>query len=241
MPDTSPFLLALREASAEAGLCISDAQAEKMYGFYTMLEEANRSFNLTAIKGPSEAALRHFIDSLALPALALLRPGWRVIDVGTGAGFPGIPIAIMREDLQFTLLDSSNKKTHFLETAISALLLKNVTVVTARAEDHARGDGREAFDAALSRALAPMNVLLEYTLPFVRIGGYALAWKGPSAAVENSSSAHACRILGGDGMALSPYTLPGYGTFNIVSTRKFRATPTNYPRKAGSPSKTPII
>jgi 16S rRNA (guanine527-N7)-methyltransferase len=188
-----------------------------------------------------ETAARHFMDSLAPPALALLEDGASVIDIGSGAGFPGLPLAIAREDLLITLLDSNNKKARFLETVVSSLGLKNVHVVAARAEDYARGEKREAFNVALARALAPMNVLMEYMLPFVRPGGRALAWKGPAAAEEVSISRKACGILGAGAVKPHPYSIAGRESFTIVEIKKNGRTPSGYPRKAGMPSKSPII
>jgi 16S rRNA (guanine527-N7)-methyltransferase len=133
------------------------------------------------------------------------------------------------------------KRTHFLESSVMQLGLTNVTVVNARAEDYAHGKGREKFDAALSRAVAPLNVLLEYTLPLVRPGGRALSWKGPSAPAEITSAGNACRFLGGGEMHAHPYTLPGHGAFYIVEAKKIRPTTAYYPRKAGTPPKEPII
>lgn len=234
------FASSLPEALQPTGLSLSHGQLEKMSAFYMMLEEANRSFNLTANMSPREAAFRHFADSLASPALSQLKPGWKVIDVGSGAGFPGLPLAIAREDVRFVLLDSNNKKAHFIETAAEKLGLKNVAVVALRAEDYARTPARETFDAALSRALAPLNVLLEYTLPFVRTGGLALSWKGPAADAEIAAAANACRLLGGRDMKKHAYSLPEHGSFFIVSVEKFRPAPAAYPRKAGKPSQSPI-
>jgi 16S rRNA (guanine527-N7)-methyltransferase len=234
------FSSALREALEPSGASFSVEQLDQLSAFFSMLEEANRSFNLTANMSPREAAFRHFADSLAAPALSLLKPGWKVIDVGTGAGFPGMPLAIARSNLHVVLLDSSNKKAHFLESAAEKLGLRNVAVVTARAEDYALTPAREKFDAALSRAVAPLNVLLEYTLPFVRTGGVALAWKGPAADAEIAAASNACKLLGGRDMEKYPYTLPEHGTFFIVCARKIRPSPSAYPRKAGKPSKFPI-
>lgn len=241
MSDMELFVPSLQEALQSAGPALTDEQLEQMAAFFALLEEANSHFNLTAISGPREAALRHFADSLAAPALSLLKSGARVIDVGTGAGFPGVPLAIARPDLRVVLLDSSNKKVHFLESAAQTLGLKNVAAVWARAEDYALTPARETFDAALSRAVAPLNVLLEYTLPFVRTGGVALSWKGPAAEAEVAAAANACRLLGGADMARHAYSVPDHGSFFIVSTKKIRPTPTVYPRKAGKPTKFPII
>lgn len=235
------FSETLRDILADSGIPISVEQLEKMACYFSLLEEANKSFKLTKIAGPKEAAERHFYDSLVLPALNLISPGDRVVDVGTGAGFPGVPIAILRANVNMTLLDSMKKRTTFLESAIQKLSLPNVTVVTARAEDYSRGNVREKFDVALSRAVAPLNVLLEYTLPFLRIGGKALAWKGPSAIDERIAAAKASYILGGGEIKLHNYTLPDRNNFFIVETEKVRQTPRNYPRKAGKPSDEPII
>lgn len=235
------FRKALRELAGLAGLPLSAEQTEKLTLYYVMLEEANRSFNLTTVVSPGEAAERHFIDSLALPALNLLSPGERIIDVGSGAGFPGLPIAIVRDSLTVVLLDSTRKRTAFLESVVHALGLSNVSVVTARAEDYARGPARETFDAALSRAVAPLNVLLEYTLPLIRPGGKALAWKGPQAGEEMAAAARASALLGGGEMKSYGYSLSGRSGFYIIEVKKIRQTPGKYPRKAGKPSSEPII
>lgn len=237
MESFSEILAALSEL---AGLSLSQSSLGKMSAFYAMLEEANRFFNLTSIQGPADSALRHFMDSLSLPALNRLYPGDTVIDIGTGAGFPGMPIAILRENLHVTLLDSTRKRTAFLESAIVTLGVNNVAVVTARAEDHGRGAGRECFDAALSRAVAPLNVLLEYMLPFLKPGGRALAWKGPSAAAEAAEARTACRLLGGSEPLLHAYSLAGRNTFYIVEVEKTAHTPSSFPRKAGKPSSSPL-
>lgn len=230
----------LEKLALEAGLPISEAALEKMDAFYALLEQANRSFNLTSIEGPYESALRHFMDSLASPALNRLYPGEHVVDVGTGAGFPGMPIAILREQLHVTLLDSTRKRTDFLSSAVQSLGLPNVTVVTARAEDFARGNGRERFDAALSRAVAPLNVLMEYMLPLIKPGGRAIAWKGPSAAEEAALASNACRVMGGSRPCLFGYSLPGRAEFYIVEVEKQKPTSSAFPRKAGKPSNSPI-
>jgi 16S rRNA (guanine527-N7)-methyltransferase len=230
---------ALKGAMEAQGVPLSALQMEQLSAYCALLQEARRAFNLTAAEDPQELALRHFADSLALPALNLLTSGDTVIDVGSGAGFPGLPIAILRAGLRLTLLDSTAKRTAFLQSVAQALGLGNVEVVTARAEDYARGPGRERFSAALSRAVAPMNVLLEYTLPFVRVGGRVLAWKGPAAPAEIAAAGNACALLGGGAMRLHPYALAGR-EFCIVETEKIRHTPPVFPRKTGIPSKIPI-
>jgi 16S rRNA (guanine527-N7)-methyltransferase len=234
------FMGAMCDFSAKSPIALSSIQLERMTAYFVLLEEASHAFNLIAKVDPAETASRHFMDSLAPPALALLGDGASVIDVGSGAGFPGLPLAIAREDLQLTLLDSNNKKARFLESVVLNLGLKNVLVVAARAEDYSRSARREAFDAALSRALAPMNVLLEYMLPFVRPGGRALAWKGPAAAEEVGVSKRALVLLGAGEVKLHPYSIAGRESFMIVEIKKNGRTPSGYPRKAGMPSKSPI-
>ncbi len=236
----SAFRQALAALAADAGLPLGGGRLDKMEAYFTLLEEANRTFNLTKVIDPEDAALRHFMDSLALPALDLIDAGARVIDVGTGAGFPGLPIAILRDSVQVVLLDSMKKRTAFLASVADALELKNVEVVTARAEDYARSPARERFDFALSRAVAQLNVLLEYTMPFVRVGGAVLSWKGPAAPEEIAAAAKACRVLGGSPSKAHGYTLAGREEFFIVETKKIRPTPLNFPRKAGKPSSEPL-
>lgn len=235
------FSQALKMLAGESGIPLNEQKLGKLSAYHSLIEETNRAFNLTKAQSPEEFAGRHFLDSIALPALNLLYPGDSVIDVGSGAGFPGMPIAILRGNLHVTLLDSMRKRTQFLERVVTELGLTNVTVVTARAEDFARSEGREKFDAALSRAVAPLNVLLEYTLPLVRPGGRTLCWKGPSAPEEMTAAKRACWILCGGEMHAHPYSIPGHGSFFIVEARKNRATPVGFPRKAGIPSKEPII
>lgn len=235
------FSVTLRAYLDSVSISVSREQLEKLKAFQAILAEANKSFNLTSIDDPADMAIHHFADSLSLPALNLIYSGDRVIDVGTGAGFPGVPIAILRESIHMTLLDSMRKRTAFLESAVARLSLGNVTVVTARAEEYARSAFREQFDAALSRAVAPLNVLFEYMLPFLKPGGRALAWKGPAAAAEAETAGRACRVLGGGEIRLHRYSLPDRKDFYIAEAEKIRHTPANYPRKAGKPATAPLI
>ncbi len=231
----------LRALCAEGGLYLPEETLARLFRYYEMLEEANRSFNLTRVEGPSESARRHFYDSFAAPALTALADGSAVVDVGTGAGFPGLPIAILRPRLSVTLLDSMRKRTDFLHAVVAELGLKNVEVVHGRAEDFGRWAGRERFDAALSRALAGLPALLEYTLPLVRVGGVALAWRGPAAPDELKEASRAARLLGGDEGRALPYRPGGEEQFYIVMHKKIRPVPLLYPRKAGTPTKSPLI
>ena len=162
-----------------------------------------------------------------------------MIDVGTGAGFPGMPLAIARPDLKVTLLDSQRKRCDFLSAVCDELKLPNVTVLHARAEDGARGALREQMDVAVARAVAPLNVLAEYLLPYVRVGGRMLCWKGPAVREEMAAGERACKMLGGQAEGL--YRLPIEGREHYVhSAIKISATARRYPRKSGTPSKDPL-
>lgn len=212
----------------------------RLCAYYELLVEANRTMNLTGEAAPEDMARRHFLDSLAEPALAALRPGMQAIDVGTGAGFPGLVLAIVRPDVRFTLLDSLQKRVGFLRQVAQALELENIQFLAARAEDAARTKLREHFDVALSRAVAALPVLLEYTLPFVRVGGSALCWKGPSAAQEIADSAAALRTLGGGECEVLSYSPDSLREYAILRVPHIRSCPPQYPRKAGIPTKKPL-
>lgn len=210
-------------------------QAERFERYFALLTEWNRTRNLTAITEPEAVAEKHFFDSLA--ALPLLAPGARCIDVGTGAGFPGIPLLIVRPDLSLTLLDALQKRVEFLEAALDALGL-SATCLHLRAEDAGRSPAHRArYDAALTRAVAPLPVLLELTVPLVRVGGRSIAYKG-DAAEELSAAENACRTL-----RCTCESLPieaAYGARTLVVATKQAETPGRYPRKAGTPSRQPL-
>jgi len=166
----------------------------------------------------------------------------RMIDVGTGAGFPGVPMAIMMEEIEMTLLDSLNKRVHFLDEVVKALGLENVKTQHGRAEDYGSNrEWRECFDSAISRAVAPINVLSEYCLPFVRIGGVFLAMKSSQIDEELMVGEKAIKVLGGEIEKVEKYQLSGYDlSRSLVTIRKVGPTPKQYPRKAGKPSKKPL-
>lgn len=210
--------------------------------FHVLLDEGNRKMDLTAVMEEDERVDRHDLDSAAPLAKGLLPEGARIIDVGTGAGFPGIPLLILRPDLKLTLLDAQAKRIHFLEGVLAQLGLTAVTF-HARAEDAARlPEHREAYDAAVSRAVAPSPVLQELTLPFVRVGGKAIAWKGPGAEGEWERAKRAAFVLGGALRPPEPAPVPGRPEWNhvLLISEKERPTPKAYPRKAGTPSKKPL-
>lgn len=215
---------------------ITDKQAEQFRIYGEMLIDWNTRINLTAITDPVEVVQKHFADSI-LP-MELIPNGSKVIDVGTGAGFPGVPLAIMREDISLTLLDSLNKRITFLSELCRALNL-SARCIHARAEDGGRNpELRGKFDIATSRAVAGVSPLLEYTVPFLKVGGSSLMYKGPQAAEELSSASNAMKLLGCKGKIVS-YS-PGWGERNVIIAAKLSPTPKAYPRKAGTASKNPL-
>ena len=205
------------------------------------LIEWNKKINLTAIVEPNDIIDKHFVDSVMINQF--IEEDKKIIDVGTGAGFPGIPLKIIRDDLIIDLLDSLNKRVSFLNEVINILNLNNINAIHARAEDEAsRKEKRESYDIATSRAVANMPVLLEYLLPFVKVGGKCICMKGANIEDEVKSSKTALNELGGEIEDIQKFQLPGLGdTRNIIIVKKVVNTPNKYPRKAGTASKSPII
>jgi len=230
----------LSEGAREFGLTLSVAQVEKLFKFKAILLEWNEKMNLTAIEDERDVIIKHFIDSLSiLPNFE--NKTLRMIDIGTGAGFPGIPVKIACDNINITLLDSLDKRIRFLNEVISALDLKGIEAVHGRAEDYGVRQGyREAFDIAVARAVANLPVLLEYCLPYVKTGGIFIAMKG-SSIEEIEASKKALEILGGDIERVDEISLPFSDIKrNIIIIKKLRQTPTKYPRKAGKPAKEPL-
>ena len=233
----------LLSAAAEMGIVLSPVQGDQFAAYNEMLQTANRSFNLTRIPDdPAEAVDRNYLD-----CIAPIAHGWPVgartaIDVGSGAGFPGIPLAIALPQVHFVLLDALDKRVKFLQSAVDALGL-NAEAVHLRAEDAARRpEFREQFDIALARAVAPLNVLAEYLLPFVRTGGQMLALKGPDAENELTQAGAAIALLGGGTGYIEPVSIPGRDwSHRLVAVEKQSPTPEKYPRRAGMPEKKPLI
>ena len=208
-----------------------------------MLLDWNTRMDLTAVTEEDEIVDRHFGDSLSALACPGLIPGTgRLIDVGTGAGFPGMVLALACPGLRVTLLDALGKRLRFLEAVAEKTGAANVTLVHARAEDGARQQAlREAFDVAAARAVAPLPVLAEYLLPYVRVGGAALCWKGPALTQELEAGRRAAHVLGGRVEDPVPVRFPGLDwEHSLLSIRKVRATPRTYPRKAGTPARSPL-
>jgi 16S rRNA (guanine527-N7)-methyltransferase len=232
----------MSKSAEDVGLQLSKEQYEKFIIYMRLLQEWNEKINLTAIVEDEEIIKKHFIDSIKAFRRDEFKKANNMIDVGTGAGFPGIPISIMREDINVTLLDSLNKRINFLNTVINNLGLSNVNTIHSRAEDGARDKKlREKFDIATSRAVANMSVLSELCLPYVRIDGSFIALKGPAVDEEIKESANAIRILGGE--LVNIYEVGIEDTelrHNLVVVKKIKECPKAYPRKAGSITKNPL-
>lgn len=232
----------MKKAATEFGIELSAEQLAQLTRYYELLIEWNEKINLTAITEPHEVAVKHIIDSISAYDEKLFTPGVSVIDVGTGAGFPGLPLKIFAPHIKLTLMDSLNKRIKFLETVVAELGLKDVTCVHARAEEGARDKAhRERYDIAVSRAVARLPILAEYTLPFVKRGGHLLALKGMQYEAEVEEGKKAIKILGGSSIATRPVKLPGLDDVRaVVVVEKKMPTPKAYPRKAGTPTKKPL-
>ena len=219
---------------------LNEEKIEKFYKYMELLIEWNEKMNLTAITEPNDIILKHFIDSITIEKY--IEKNANLIDVGTGAGFPGIPLKIVRDDLQITLMDSLNKRIKFLDEVIKVDDLKNIDAIHSRAEELSRNkDFRESFDYATSRAVASLNVLLEYMLPFVKVGGYCICMKGANVDEEIETSKKALNILNAKIEKVDSLCLPmsDYSR-NIVIVKKVGKTPEKYPRKPGQPAKEPL-
>jgi 16S rRNA (guanine527-N7)-methyltransferase len=233
----------VRDDLARLDIALPDAALAQLAAYLDLLLDANTRMNLTAIKERDEAWRRHVIDSLTLlPGFEHVQPGAKVIDVGSGGGLPGVPLAIALPDNQFTLLEATGKKARFLEETARALNLNNVRVVNDRAETVGQNRAhREQYDVAVCRAIGPMRELLEYTLPLVKLGGRVLAMKGPKAEQELEEAADAMATLGaGDVKVFDAYP-EGFGVNTvIVSLIKERPTPRQFPRLPGVPRHEPL-
>jgi len=231
----------LKEHASLMEIDLSEADIDKFILYKDILKEWNQKINLTAIEDDEGIIIKHFIDSITiLPFID--EKAVSLIDVGTGAGFPGIPIKILRKKIGVTLLDSLDKRIKFLDVVNQSLSLQGISTVHGRAEDFGIKQGfRGGFDVAVARAVASLPVLLEYCLPFVKVGGHFIAMKGNSSD-EVDQSKRALNILGGQIEKVSDFVIPGTDIKrSIVLVRKLRHTPTNYPRKAGKPTKEPLI
>ena len=226
--------------STKINIELSDENAEKFYNYMNLLLEWNEKINLTAITEEDDIILKHFIDSLTV--LKYIKDGEKIIDVGTGAGFPGIPIAIEKKKCQITLLDSLNKRILFLEDVANKINLENVRCIHGRAEDLGQNkQEREKYDISISRAVANLSTLVEYLMPFVRIGGKVICMKGPDCDEEIENAKFAIKELGGKIAKVDTLQLPDSDiSRTIIIIEKIKETPNKYPRKAGLPSKEPL-
>lgn len=222
------------------GINLSEIQLKQFYNYMNLLIEWNKKINLTAITEPDEIILKHFVDSLTISKY--ISDGTKVVDVGTGAGFPGIPLKIVRQDVDITLLDSLQKRINFLDEVINELNLEKITTIHSRVEDFGKNKKyREEFDIATSRAVANLSTLSEYLLPLVKVGGKVISMKGSLIQEELENSKNAIKILGGQIEKVDEFDLPNSDiSRNIVLIDKIKTTPNRYPRKAGEPSKKPL-
>lgn len=221
-------------------LNVNDEVLNKFLVYMTNLLEWNEKINLTAITDEDDIILKHFIDSLTI--LEYIPEKSNVIDVGTGAGFPGIPLKIVREDINMTLMDSLNKRITFLNEIINKLGLKKINAIHSRAEELAKiPEHREKYDIAVSRAVANLSTLSEYMIPFVKVGGKCICMKGSNIEEELKTAKNAIKELGGEIEKVINFKLPDSDNErNIIIIKKVRNTKSKYPRKAGMPSKEPL-
>jgi len=248
-PQNNTGLPLLVEGCRRLQIPLSAAAIEAFERYYQELVTWNERLNLTAIVGVEEVQTKHFLDSLvSLPLLAeelgasLPLPPLRLLDVGTGAGFPGVPLKLASPALQLTLMDGTQKKIAFLEHLVKVLGLEGVTLVHGRAEELGRtAPHREHYDIVVARAVAPLNTLAEYLLPLVRKGGLAVFYKGPSAPQEFMQARRALNVLGGEAVRLAPVEVPFLPERRfILLVKKIAATPSLYPRGQGLARKRPI-
>ncbi|MBR1747618.1 MAG: 16S rRNA (guanine(527)-N(7))-methyltransferase RsmG [Clostridia bacterium] len=227
----------MKELFFRAGIVLDEVQEERFLRYADLLTEYNEKFNLTAITDRREIYEKHFLDS-ALGG-AYLSAGAEVVDVGSGAGFPAIPLKILRPDLKITMLDSLQKRVGFLNVVLQELGLAGIEAVHGRAEDFAKTN-RERYDYAVARAVAPLDVLSEYCLPFVKVGGAFIAYKGRNAEEELATATRAIEILGGRETEVHAYALPSGDERAILTIKKGAPTPRKYPRGQNKPRTNPL-
>lgn len=226
----------------ELNISLTQKQIDQFNTFYHLLIEYNKIMNLTSITDYDEVIVKHFIDSLSLIRVCNLKDNMRIIDVGTGAGFPGIPIKIAFPNVKILLLDSLNKRVNFLNNVIEELTLDNISVIHGRAEDFGRKEGyRDSFDLCVSRAVAKLSTLTEYCLPYVKVNGSFISYKGGNIEAEVLESKKAICVLGGNIKKIDNFRLPETDMQrNLILIEKLMKTPKKYPRTTGKPKREPL-
>lgn len=232
----------LIKEAAKFGIEVSEKANEKLEKYSEMMLRYNEVMNLTAITEPDEIREKHFLDSITLLLSEKITQGCSLIDIGAGAGFPSIPVKIVREDISLTMLDSLNKRINFLNDVVKEISLNDAKAIHMRAEEGGKNkDLREKFDVATARAVADLSVLSEYALPFVKVGGYFVAMKGNAPKEELEGAKKAIREMGGEVESVKEVVLPSGINHSLIIIRKVINTPSKYPRKPGTPAKTPIV
>ncbi|MBZ9689766.1 16S rRNA (guanine(527)-N(7))-methyltransferase RsmG [Clostridium estertheticum] len=233
----------MNQSSNNEGLTFNEKKYEQFMKYKDLIKEWNEKVNLTAIKEDEEIVKKHFIDSIKVFKFQELKNAKNIIDIGTGGGFPGIPMKIIKPEINIVLLDSLNKRINFLNEVIKELQLENIKAIHGRAEDFAQEKQyREKFDVAVSRAVANLTVLSEFCIPYVKVGGYFVAMKGPAVEEEIKSSKNAIRMLGGRIEHIEKVQIEGSDlNHNLVIISKIAETHKKYPRKAGMVTKNPLV
>ena len=232
----------LIDGCSQMGIELNEKQLSLFSRYLELLLEWNQKFNLTAIKEPKEIIVQHFLDSISTIKLNEMEDQSKALDMGSGAGFPGIPLKIMKPQLRLSLVDSVKKKVGFLNEVIEQLGLEDTVAIHARAEDLANmEEQREAYDIVVSRAVAELRVLAEFCLPFIRKGGYFISHKGPGATEELELAKKSIKLLGGTWLKTVEADIPfSERTHNLIVIKKIHFTPVKYPRSPGKPKKEPL-
>lgn len=232
----------LRQGIKDFGIDVNDQMISDLKTYRELLVDWNQKMNLTGIEEEKEVFIKHFLDSISAVSKGYIKDGISLIDVGTGAGFPGLPLKICLKNIKLTLLDSLNKRINFLQEVSNSVKLEDIEFIHGRAEDFGKNpEYREQYDVATARAVAGLPILMEFCVPFVKLGGYFVCLKGPNANLELEESKAAMDILGLEFVEKIDIELPNEELkHNILVFKKVRNTPEKYPRKAGKPAKSPI-
>lgn len=232
----------LIEGAKDLNIDLNENEIGNFILYKELLKEWNQKINITAITDDVEVDIKHFIDSIVLFNTGLFNGNKKIIDIGTGGGFPGIPLKIINKDLEVVLLDSLKKRLKFLDIVIEDLKLQDIFTIHGRAEELSRNEGhREEYDIAVSRAVASLDTLVEYSLPFVKIGGHFIAMKGSEIAEELNGAANGIEVLGGKVIKKEKITLPLSDIeHSLIIIEKIKETPTKYPRGGGKPKSKPL-